>query len=437
MFRYFLYFILFFISGCTLNTQQSFKTPQYAQFKFEQNVSILPKLDENFFIKNNYKKNFFRPWHSDFKKLKNEDLFWAFKMYKNQKNQFYFYNKQKISQFWFDEQIKNSNINHLGSINKKALIIQNSLIRNLPTSKAILKNPFEEGEGLPFDYAQNGILNIGSAILVSHYSKDKRYAFVMSENGFGFIKANDFEFISDHRAKIYENLNFITPLKEKTPIFDTKGNFLFQTRVGAIYPYYKKDKNYYYGKIGSYKYKAQKTLFSTFPMQLNDKNLKNQISQILNLPYGWGGYDFERDCSLFTRDLFSAFGIYMPRNSYAQITHFDYFDISKLNQKQKEDFLDHFAKPYLSLLYFPGHIMLYSGKINNTHTVLHSAWGVKGYNNTRLLISQSAITSLQIGKDQADIPNKNLYISKLSKIAFINLNIDEKNIIESYLKNIF
>ncbi|KHF19721.1 hypothetical protein PO81_11705, partial [Vibrio parahaemolyticus] len=81
-----------------------------------------------------------------------------------------------------------------GKLNQKALIIQNTIIKNLPTQRAILKNPFFENEGIPFDYASDGILNAGTPVLISHFSKDKRYAFVLGEAGFGFVESKNLEF---------------------------------------------------------------------------------------------------------------------------------------------------------------------------------------------------------------------------------------------------
>ncbi|EAI3212405.1 hypothetical protein E3F16_06190, partial [Campylobacter jejuni] len=203
---------------------------------------------------------------------------------------------------------------------------------------------------------------------------------------------------------------------------------------GAIYPYYKEDKNYFYGKIGSKKYKISKKDVSKFPLQFNDKNLKNQLSQVLNLPYGWGGYNFERDCSLLTRDIFSAFGLYLPRNSAAQKNSFNHFDISTLSNSQKKDFLNRFGKAYLSLLYLPGHIMLYAGQITDNNIAIHNIWGLRKDATQRLLISSSVITSLEIGKNE--ILEDNLLLSRLKEISFINLNEQEKEQIKSYLENI-
>ncbi|MCR2064247.1 SH3 domain-containing C40 family peptidase [Campylobacter helveticus] len=403
----------------------------YAKLEYEQNLSILPTLNSKLNPNaKNYKKSFFTPWHSSFKNLKSADLFWSFGVYKS--SNYYFFNKQKIPLSWFNANIKNANTKALNSLNQKALVVQNTILKNFPTQKAILKNPFLQSEGIPFDYTSDSVLNAGSAVLISHLSLDKRYAFVMSESGFGFVERKDLEIFSDKRAKIYENLNFITPLKEKAAVLDESGKFFFETRIGALYPYYKSDLKYYYGKIGAKKYKISKKIASTFPLKLNDMHFKSQIAELLSLPYGWGGYDFERDCSLFLRDIFAPFGIYLPRNSLAQNKTFKNYDISFLSSEKKKELLKKFAKPYATLLYMKGHIMLYAGELDDKSMALHSIWGLRLDNkDKRLLIGQSVFTSLEIGKNQ--IPKENLLLSKLSHLSFLELSEEEDLKLKNYL----
>lgn len=171
--RYILCFVAFLFMACSTHKapQKSLEKPIlqttnsfYANLEFEQNLSILPTL--NVTIKTNpqkFKTAFFAPWHSNFKQFKNANLFWSFSGYKS--GNYYFFNKQKIPLSWFNTQIKNANIKALNSLNQKALVVQNSILKNFPTQKAILKNPFLQGEGIPFDYASDSVLNAGSAVL--------------------------------------------------------------------------------------------------------------------------------------------------------------------------------------------------------------------------------------------------------------------------------
>ncbi len=417
-----------------LNPVKGSSSP-YATLDFEQNLSLLPALKEYFKNEDKaYKKHFFSAWHSDFKAVDTKKLFWSFDLYLDKNNSYYFFNKQIIPQSWFEKGVENANISALGTVNQKALVVKNTLVKNFPTQDAILKNPFKEGEGIPFDYAIDSVLNSGSAVLISHFTKDRRYAFLRYEGGFGFVEREALEFFNEKRAKIYENLNFITPLFERMPVFTENESFFFETRVGAIYPYYKSDENFYYGKIGQHKYKIAKDKAAIFPLEFSDANLKHQLSKLLNLPYGWGGYGFERDCSLLTRDLFAPFGIYMPRNSLAQNNAFTHFDISFLSKDQKKELLKKFAKPYLTLLYLKGHIMLYAGSFEGKELAIHSIWGLRKSESKRLLIGRAVISGLELGK--GEIADENLLLSRLRELSFIKLREDEKTELQNYLSKL-
>ena len=438
------FIVLTLFTACStknLNEQKSFKDSNetkteishFANLEFKQDINLLSGLKTKAkFDAKAYKKRFFAPWHTSFKNFKKEQIFWSFPTYLNPKNSYYFFNKIKIEKSYFKKLIQNANTKDFAKLNKKALITQNCILKNLPTQKEILKNPFLQSEGIPFNYASDLVLNIATPVLISHFSKDKRYAFVLSEAGSGFVESENLEIFTEQRAKIYENLNFITPLKEKSPILSDDNKFFFESRIGGLYPYYKEDKYYFYGKIGSKKFKISKNEAKKFPLEFNDENLKNQLKELLALPYGWGGYGFERDCSLFVRDIFSSFGLYMPRNSKAQKNTFTNFDISFLSNAKKEEFLNKFGKAYLSLLYMPGHIMLYVGNLEGKSVVLQSIWGLRQNENDRLLLGSSVLTSLEIGKNQ--IPNENLLLSRLTHISFISLSQKESEQIKAFLK---
>lgn len=395
----------------------------YAKINLEQNISKLPKF--NGFsvdikpLKKEYLKKFFEPWHKEFKKarLDKNTLFWSFKNYLNVDKNYYFFSKTLIPKEFFQKAYENANTNALLSVSKKALVVRNTLIKNIPVTTEILLNPFKDGEGVPFDYALDSALNAGTPLFVSHYTKDKAFAFVYSALGWGFVSASDIEIYSDKRAKTYESLEFITPLKEKQSVLSTKGEFLFYTRIGALYPIYKQDERFYYGKIGSQSYKIPKNSAAAFPLADTDKNLKLVMSELLNLPYGWGGYGFERDCSLLLRDVFAAFGVFLPRNSYAQALAFKNVDISNLSNDEKIAFIKKHAKPYESLLYLKGHIVLYVGEIDGQMAIFHSIWGLKALNDTRLLIAKSALTPLDIGIDEARVAKEDLILSRMSLLV--------------------
>jgi hypothetical protein len=85
---------------------------------------------------------------------------------------------------------------------------------------------------------------------------------------------------------------------------------------------------------------------------------------MLGEPYGWGGKDGGYDCSRFLLELFSAFGIELPRHSARQAEagtfSVDVSDVVEPNEKLL--LFEAAARRGIVLLQFPGHIMLYLGK---------------------------------------------------------------------------
>lgn len=77
--------------------------------------------------------------------------------------------------------------------------------------------------------------------------------------------------------------------------------------------------------------------------------------------YGWAGLDNSQDCSGMLREIFSCFGIYLPRYSgdQANLAGTERYDLSETDEKNKISLLK--KLPAGSVLYFPGHIMLYLG----------------------------------------------------------------------------
>ena len=208
----------------------------YARLSLPQDIKILPAIKKSYALNDRaYKKKFFAPWHFKGKRLDERTAFWAFEGYL--RGDYYFFNKQKIPLNFFKKAIANANSEALLSLKQKAIITQNTLLKNLPTQTAILKEPFKEGEGVPFDYALDSALNFGSPVLISHFTRDGRFAFVLSEAGWGFVEALHLQSLTDSQASHYESLNFITPLRERLAVQNERGEFVFEARVGGIYAY--------------------------------------------------------------------------------------------------------------------------------------------------------------------------------------------------------
>lgn len=423
--KFFLYFFSFFFA-CVFCACASGDLGRYMSLKVPQNVAILPKFSPSTQILDaqNYKNRFFAPWNKNTPKPSEKEVFWAFENYLS-KN-YYFFNKRAIPKSFFKKAISNANTKAFLSLNQKAIITQNTPLKNLPVSTAILQEPFKDGEGIPFDYALDSVLNFATPVLISHYTQDKRYAFVQSEAGWGFVQSAHLQTLSNSQSEHYKKAKFITPLVERSLVYDDNGEFVFEARVGAIYPYETLKNGVYYGRVGGINFQIPQSNATEFPLEFDDERLKNQITQLLNRPYGWGGYDDERDCSALLKDIFAPFGLYLPRNSFAQSMAWERFDISALSNSQKNALIKRYGKPYETLLYLKGHIVLFVGVVNGENLVFHSIWGVRTKEDGRILIGKSVITTLDIGKDDKRVGKEDLLLSRFEAISFLRLSADEK-----------
>jgi hypothetical protein len=120
-------------------------------------------------------------------------------------------------------------------------------------------------------------------------------------------------------------------------------------------------------------------------------------------PYGWGGLYGNRDCSATLQDLFTPFGIELPRNSRDQIEAGPAVDLSGLDREAKLARIREAGVPWRTLLYKPGHILLYLGELDGEPVALHTMWGVKTRGpwgrEGRRVVGATVITTLSPGTE--------------------------------------
>lgn len=111
-------------------------------------------------------------------------------------------------------------------------------------------------------------------------------------------------------------------------------------------------------------------------MPLSSQNIISQAEKMLGEPYGWGGTGFHRDCTSLVGDVYSVFGLHVPRNSRQQMQMFGIEQCPE-NPAQKSQLIR--SLPPGSILYFPGHAMLYLGQSDTSDTtmeILHSVYAI-------------------------------------------------------------
>ena len=374
------------------------------------------KASKDFFDK------YFKPWSATKVSFSKIEAMWG-NSYRYKK--VYLENHQLATADWFDKQIINSNFDDYNTLTKKAIILKNTNIRVLPTNSPMFYDPTQPGEGFPFDYNQNSAIKINTPIMVSHLSKDRAWAYVESGNVGGWVEIGTIAFVDKKFIQEFKNSNYFVSVKEKFPIYDPI--FREYVKVATIFP--KKGDEYIIAKkdddlnaVITY-INLNNDEVEAMPLAFNTENRIKIAKQLMDEPYGWGGFLNNRDCSSFTQDYFATFGKYLHRNSKSQISNGKYLDMSNLSNDEKKEFVKKNGVPFSTLVYLKGHIMLYIGIKGNEPLVMHNMWSVRLKDETgkkyRYIIGKATITTLEPGKEMKDYDEDNNILKRVEGIIIL------------------
>lgn len=379
-------------------------------------------------LKKKYLKRHFSVWEEGFRPPNAKDMFWAI----YDKSGFD-ESKKPINTRFFTELVKSININSYPNERKIAIMIKTANIRAMPTNKP----RFSKIDGYPFDRWQNSLIFAYTPIIVLHSDKSKEWLLVQSSFVSGWVKADEVAFVSQKQAKEMMSADFVLPMEDKIALYHN-GLFLQNARVGMLLPIIKSGKGDSKRQILAFKRDINgdaikirvdfdKKLFVPFPLPLSNENIAKIIETIGAENYGWGGMYENRDCSSFVRDIFANVGVWLPRNSKAQVDYgkmakgSEFIALPKDNDAKIATILSR-AKPFRTIIWLKGHIMLYIGAIKGNPIVAHQVWGISGKNGTEIF-SNVSITTLtpQIDIENGIIVESDSKQSLLDKIEAINI----------------
>lgn len=403
----------------------------FAKDSIDLSQNLAELLDKNA-LKKAYLKKHFSVWEDNFRPPNAKDIFWAI----YDKSGFD-ESKKPINARFFDNLVESMSINSYPSLRKIAIMIKSTNIRALPTNKP----RFSKIDGYPFDRWQNSLIFAYTPIIVLHSDKSKEWLLVQSSFASGWVKADEVAFVSQKQAKEMIRADFVLPMNDKIALYHN-GLFLQNARVGMLLPTIKGESNKGESKRQILAFKRDingnatkirvdfdKTLFASFPLEFSNENIAKMIETIGAENYGWGGMYENRDCSSFVRDIFANVGVWLPRNSKAQVDYGkranggEFIALPKDNDEKIAVILSR-AKPFRTIIWLKGHIMLYIGALNGNPIVAHQVWGISKGKKIEIL-SAVSITTLtpQIDIDKGIIVenDNDSAQSLLDKIEAINI----------------
>ena len=374
-----------------------------------------------------FEKNYFKAWNLEKSGTSLRTAMWAHNLYKVGNT--YGENLQLLKQKFFDETLENGNYEEYGSLNKQAITLKRLNIRAMPTNQPVLLDPTQAGEGFPFDYLQNSSIAANKPIFVSHYSKDKKWIFIESSFTFGWVKSASVVIIDKKYTDLWQQAEQIFITKEGTPIYSEDGEFLFKSRIGTMLALVEEDEeSYTVLTISKYKNKEplyiksqiDKSIAHKGVLEFNSQNVSKIIKEVSLTNYGWGGIFGQRDCSSTIRDFYIPFGLWLPRNSYQQSKEGTVIALDGLSETEKIATIKKEAKPFETLLYKKGHIVLYAGTHKGQVIIYQNVWGVKTSKEGkegRFIIGRPIFSTLEVGKNLINFDKSSSMLTNLKSMT--------------------
>ncbi len=431
-----LFLLLIIYSGCTSTPEiirdiSSLKQDNTFYLEKSSANSELVTSDYQKMIDRKYNRLFFLPWHMERVRYSKNQAVWGFK--KHSKAPGYGENKRRHDREWIEKLSANAALETYPNTGIRAITIANTDLRVLPTHKPLFYDFNLPGEGYPFDYLQNSAIAANTPIYITHISEDKSWVLADSHYALGWIPIRDIAFVNKKFISAWENNCHIVVTRDKVPVYDRKGTFIFKAPLGALFPKSGETGRYYeiFVAVANESREAvikkgiiSKSNAGLKPLRITSLNVATLANELINEPYGWGGMYQNRDCSALMKDLFAPFGIWLPRNSTDQAaTGGIFIDLGNLSPKEKEKMIIDRGVPYLTLIWARGHIMLYIGAYQGKALVFHNLWGIRTRSflgkEGRKVIGHAAITTVSPGKELSNFDKNGEILNRIVGIILL------------------
>ena len=241
-----------------------------------------------------------------------------------------------------------------------------------------------------FDSNQYTRMSAFAPVFIMHTSKDGEFYYIMSEFMRGWVPVNKIKIYSQVAFSGIQQMPFIRVIKDNTTIGGV------QYGIGDKVPLlsYDKEQALVLTPKGSYAAAKMDGSYVIGNALYDEKLMKEMAESQLENPYDWGGKAGYRDCSAYVRDLWRVFGADIPRSSGLQkLVGKKLIDKPK-NQEEFYAVLRN-AKPYRTLIFFKGHVIMYGGMEDGDYVIYHAVNSLRNDKGKKVLLSKVAKNKLK------------------------------------------
>jgi hypothetical protein len=384
-----------------------------------------------------FKDRFFRPWHRTDPRHSAEIVFSGLKKYRLKR--LYGENNRPLPPDFIETMARQSQPGTYPLLHQPAITVTHASIRVFPTHKPVFFGPLHPGRGFPFDMMQNSLVPAGTPVLVTHESADRQWALVETGWVAGWVRhqeiaAVDEVFMADYSAHPLAGFT-----ADQIPVIPEDSPPVFSGRVGMALPMKEPASGIgfatvlvpartHLGNAERLEARVPAHGIQQLPFPASVNNFAKILNALMGQTYGWGGLYENRDCSALIQDVFANFGLPLPRNSKDQADFGENISLKGLSGPEKQDLIRTQGVPLQTLLYMPGHIMLYLGvdSASDQPLICHAMWGITtrpplSTHSGRLVVGRTVITTLAPGKEQYPLVQpQDLLVEKLTRMVLLN-----------------
>ena len=277
-----------------------------------------------------------------------------------------------LTEFSYTQAKKNCGLDALPPVCvvRYALTVDRTNVRLLPEENGW----FESANDTHYDQLQGTVLDPSEPVIVLIDSQDKEFVFVESRTYAGWVKPSALA-LTDKVTwlKYAASQNYLTVIASRKTIPQGQAFYQMGGRVLLRAPDLQKDGSW---AISVPAADANGILIEQGMNIPNDQavvkgvlacsenNLVRQAFRFLGEGYGWGGLENNVDCSAFVQDVYRSVGIELPRDANRQEKAMARsVSLKDMNREQRLEILKKTKAG--SLLFTPGHVMMYLGTDEN------------------------------------------------------------------------
>ncbi|MCH5276328.1 MAG: SH3 domain-containing protein [Desulfovibrionaceae bacterium] len=318
------------------------------------------------------------------------------------------------------------------SVRMAAITVRATSLRLAPTALPRFERPDAPGQGYPFDLFQQTGLPPGFPLMLLHRSRDGAWYYAENSLACGWVAADDVALVDQAFQRIWRVLPLAAFIRDGVSLWDQSGTWLARANLGTVLPLSRDDGSGLHvlvpvrdpeGRALIATARVNREQAAAMPLPLTPRRMAAVGATLMGQAYGWGGLNGDRDCSATLRDLFTPFGLWLPRNSASQAKSGRFVDLTADAPDVRERHILAEGRPFLTLLWMPGHIGLYLGECQGQAAFFHNLWGVRTRDANgregRHVLGRAVITSTRPGRELPCVPDDALLLNRMKGMTLL------------------